>query len=162
MGGTANTPAASTTFSGATHLPSTVVRAINTAKTMEFGTFTLDGSGQFTLDTDLATVLDVGLFFAPTIVPVRIVGSAGGGSFSAKRKRLVRSILVLKDTFDITIDGKTLQLRQVDDDPSLAPSALNGTFDVYHLGWDRFGQKTITQTSALPMTLLALSREVAV
>ena len=162
MGGTANTPAASTTFSGATHLPSTVVRAINTAKTMEFGTFTLNGSGQFTLDTDLATVLDVGLFFAPTIVPVRIVGSAGGGSFSAKRKRLVRSILVLKDTFDITIDGKTLQLRQVDDDPSLAPSALNGTFDVYHLGWDRFGQKTITQTSALPMTLLALSREVAV
>jgi len=150
------------TFGSAAHLLNTQVRAINTEKTMEFGIFTLDASGDFTLDTDLASSLNVGLFFAPTIVPVRIVGSAGGGSFSAKRKRLVRSILVLKDTFDIAIDGKTLQLRQVDDDPSLAPSALNGTFDVYHLGWDRFGQRTITQTSALPMTLLALSREIAV
>ncbi len=151
-----------TTFGAAAHLLNTSVRAVNTAKTMEFGTFTLNGSGQFTLDTDLVSTLNVGLFFAPTILPVRIVGSAGGGSFSSKRKRLIRSILVLKDTFDITIDGKTLQLRQVDDDPSLAPSALNGTFDVYHLGWDRFGQRTITQTAALPMTLLALSREIAV
>lgn len=150
-----------TTWGSATHIPGKSIRAVNSALTMEYGTFTLDVSGQFTFDHDDVSALQAGLWFAPKVTPGRAVGTAERGSISLKRKRLVRTILDLKDTYAITIDGKDLQLREVNDDPSLAPDALNGTFDVYHLGWDRFCQREITQSSALPMTIRALSREVA-
>ncbi len=150
-----------TTWGAATHIAGKSVRAVNSALTMEYGTFTLNGSGQFTFDHDDVSALQAGLWFAPKVTPGRAVGTAERGSISLKRKRLVRTILDLKDTYAITIDGKDLQLREVNDDPSLAPDALNGTFDVYHLGWDRFCQRDITQSSALPMTIRALSREVA-
>ena len=149
------------TWGAAAHLQGKAIRAVNAALTMEFGTFTLNGSGQFTFDTDDISSLQVGLWFKPTVRPGRAAGAAERGSISLRRKRLVRTILDLKDTLAITIDGTDLQLREVTDDPSLAPNPLNGTFDVYHLGWDRFCQRDITQSTALPMTIRALSREVA-
>lgn len=149
------------TWGAAAHLAAKNIRAVNAAKTMDYGEFTLNTSGQFTYEHDDVSTLQVGLWFAPKVLPSRAVATAERGSISLKRKRLVRTIIDLKDTYAITIDGKDLQLREVNDDPSTAPDALNGTFDVYHLGWDRHCQRLITQSSALPMTVRALSREVA-
>ena len=150
-----------TTWGTAAQLITEEIRAVNSALTMEYGTFTLDGSGDFTYDHTDISALQVGLWFAPVVLPGRVVGSAERGSISLKRKRLVRTVIDLKDTYALTIDGKDLQVREVNDDPSIAPDALNGTFDVYHLGWDRHAQRSITQNFALPMTIRAISREVA-
>ena len=150
-----------TTWGTAAQLITEEIRAVNSALTMEYGTFTLDGSGDFTYDHTDISALQVGLWFAPVVLPGRVVGSAERGSISLRRKRLVRTVIDLKDTYALTIDGKDLQVREVNDDPSIAPDALNGTFDVYHLGWDRHAQRSITQNFALPMTIRAISREVA-
>jgi hypothetical protein len=148
------------TWSGAGHLGTETVRVVSLDATYDYGDYTLNGSGEFTYESTTNT-LEAGLYFTPVIKDMRASTQAGVGSIATTRKRVVSATVVLEDTRDCVMAGQQLVIRNVTDDLSLAPDALTGIFETYPLGWDRYGQVTITQQAALPMTVLGLAKEVA-
>jgi hypothetical protein len=84
------------------------------------------------------------------------------GMHTHRPKRIHRAHLGLFETRAITVDGFPLTTRQVTDDPSLAPAALTGPFEVSLLGYSRDATVPITQGEPLPFHLSDIMLEVAV
>lgn len=106
--------------------------------------------------------ISVGLNFEPELTTLPPEFQVAEGTVFGELKRIVRVVVSLAQTFAVEIRGTELILRNVTDDFSQSPKPVNGRFETYLLGWDRYGQLTIRQSVPLPMTINGLMVELEV
>jgi hypothetical protein len=124
------------------------------------GTVTPSG-GSFTLN-DLVDEVLVGFDFNVVIEPMPPDADLGNGPITGEVKRIVRTVLGLRDTMSIAVNGQPLILRKVTDDLSQPPASFSGKREFWLNGWGRSQTITITQPVPLRMTLLGMQMEVEV
>lgn len=114
-----------------------------------------------------ATVVHVGLRYRSTIVDLPPEAAAPPGSTAQGRlKRVVRAVLRLLDTAACEVGGKgnrseVLAFRTLDDLTDTAVPLFTGDRDVTTFGsWNRDGQLEIGTDAPLPMTVLAIIKQV--
>lgn len=147
-------------FSGFDHLNGETV-AITTG-TYSLGTAAVS-SGNIT-SPKATTELTAGLDFTPIVkpMPVQVKIQGDSGYVISLKKRVVRSTLLVKDSLRFTVNGVPFYFRSAQDDFSEAAPLRTGAFPFRNLGWDEFGQVTVTQDQPGPLILLALENEVIV
>lgn len=124
------------------------------------GDFAVSG-GSITLPDTYSTIT-VGYNYVPTgrtTTPVIQIGTSG--SVIAEPRRISQVIAIVDTTLSLNIQGTELVIRQTSDDVSLEPTPLTRECRFYCLGYSRRPKVTFTQTVPLPLTILALSMEVA-
>jgi hypothetical protein len=132
---------------------------------LSLGAVTPDGAGSVSIDpTTPQTTIDIGLIFQPTIIPLPLASQSGqggtsGGGILAQPRRVAKMTLQVKDTLRCLVDGNPLLFRQGGEDFSLQPVPKTGRFEFRLLGWDKLGQKTITQDEPGPLTVLSFELE---
>jgi hypothetical protein len=150
---------AKTSWTGFTHLASQTVQAIGDG--IYLGTLSVDASGNVTTPAAY-NVLTCGIGIpTPTLELMAVSYDTNRGNISHLLKRKVRSLIQLKDTESLTVDGDPINFIQADDDVSSAIDPYSGVLDVGGLGWDRKATLVFTAPEPLPVTILSVTREVA-
>jgi hypothetical protein len=118
------------------------------------GDFTLDGSGNLDLGSDLTTTaVELGLNFTPTLQTLPPEFQLEDGITVGDPRRVVKVILDLVSSLSVEVNGTELLVRQTTDDLSIAPEPITERKEFYIQGWDNKGQITITQETPLALTL---------
>ncbi|MEK9909119.1 MAG: hypothetical protein VW498_02025 [Candidatus Thalassarchaeaceae archaeon] len=144
----------------AAHLPSTEVEVTTNHAAQHAGTYTSDGSGIVTTD-EFLNGADVGLNYSitaetmPVDAVIRQVGAVTG-----EKKRISRVVVSLVNTQSLTLSDNKLVLAQSNDDFSNPPTAANGDYQFFMLGWAGDPTVTFSQGEPLPLTVLGLYVEV--
>jgi hypothetical protein len=118
-------------------------------------------AGVITTEYDANTVVAGIAIPTPTLKPMPVAFDGGGGNIAHLLKRIVWSIVQVKDAKQLTVNGKLKYFTNVDDDPSQPIAAYSGLIKDQHLGWTRTAQLTFTAPHPLPVTILSLSQKVA-
>lgn len=146
-----------TTWGGLTHLEAESVFVVD--GNLSHNAFTVDGSGEVTI-IETATAPVAGLDYARTIKTLAPSVANQAGEASGEMKRVGRVVLEVFESVNFAVNGHNFIIRQVDDDMSEDPTPVSGRHEFSLLGWDRYGQITITQDAPLPFTLLSIWKEV--
>jgi hypothetical protein len=127
------------------------------------GTYTADGSGNITLDAEVDEIR-AGYDYETIaeILPVEVM--LADGPTTGNFKRINSALVHLKDTLNILIEGKRIATRRsgVEIDLSAPPTALEGKYKQFFLGYSRDRSLVITQDEPLRMEVLGIALEVLV
>lgn len=142
---------ATASWSGLDHLDNTSVKVVT--GNYSLGTKTVSGTGTLDISPDTFSTITVGLDFTPELTTLAPELQVEGGTSAGTHRRVVRTVLDLNESLDVSADGTKLLIRNVNDDLSIEPSKVTGRKEFWMLGWDRLGEVTITQTEPLPVTI---------
>jgi hypothetical protein len=123
--------------------------------------------GSVSVTGTAASTIHVGLAYRTTIIDLPPDVQAPGGSVQGLTQRLVKVTLRLHDTALAHVGGRDartteLQFRTTRDDLGSAAALFTGDRDVTaNADWDASAQVRITTTAPLPLTVLAIGREVS-
>lgn len=112
-------------------------------------------SGQVTLQ-DTVTQAVVGLGYTSTLKTLPNINGAQNGTAQGRAKSWGKIMLRLLETVGLTVNGKALNVRGVNDYMDTAVPPYTGLREIQTTGWDKEGQITITQDRPLPATILAI------
>ena len=151
-----------TTFGPFAHLKNETV-AVRSGN-LFMGFFTLDASGNLDLvDAENAVEeVTVGFDYTPTLKTLPPEFQLPDGISVGEPRRVVKVVLDLVSTLGITVQGNSLDLRQVTDDMSLDPVPVTTRETFFIRGWDELGQITITQSAPLDLILNGVLIEVEI
>jgi hypothetical protein len=146
-----------TTVSGLDHLEGRSVKilvdgASHPARTVSSGSITLDSS---------ASVIHVGLGYSPYIRTLDIEAGSRTGTAMAKPKYLGKVHVRLKDSVGCSVGTAASQdpipFRSTSDDMDEATPMFSGDIEVvFPQGWTKEKEIVISQTEALPLSVLAI------
>lgn len=125
------------------------------------GEVAVPASGVIELDVAVEQLVAGDAYYALVETLPPLVETAGGPRVRMTR-RLVRTVLELYDAYQLTIDGREVDLVGAGGewDGDLTP--FSGTKAMGHLGFSREPTCVISQSVPLPFTLLAVTQEVKV
>lgn len=125
------------------------------------GEFAIPANGIITLTLPVTRLVVGNSFFVEVeTLPPRV--ALPSGARDRLVKRIVRTVMEFDETQNAVVDDEPLLLRQTGIDPSLAPAALTGSYEIRRLGFDRSPKVLITQVEPTPFRLLAITMEVKV
>lgn len=123
--------------------------------------------GSVTLSRNAETSFEIGLNFTPLVIDLPSAVVLGSEVSMTGRKMNISEItLRLKDTADITVNGKRVSFKGFGpagggSPLDVTPTRFTGVKRLYGWrGWVEDAQVTITQTDPLPMTVLAIKKRV--
>ena len=125
------------------------------------GEFAVDGSGNIDVVVDVLSIR-VGYTYEHTIKTLPVDVDLQTGRTTGRPKRIVRIFVGLDSAQSLSIQGNRLILRQVDDDFSLDPVAITGTYEFRMLGWQKDAFVELIQPEPLPCKVLGMTLEVSV
>ena len=147
-----------TVFTGLSNYASKTVKV--RSGNFYMGEFAVTSGGQLTLSTGFDTSeITVGYDYEVSVETMPVETVLPSGSLQGKPKRVSKVVLGLNSALSTTVSGTTLQLRQVTDDLSIAPSVVTGKKDFYLLGYSKDATVTITQADPLPVRITGLVME---
>lgn len=151
-------------FPGLQHLKNTkVVAVVNGAVFEGDGTgLTVDANGKLTLpDGETGTKAYIGLRYDTTLTtpPVDVM-LASGGSTGGRKRKWMDTLVRLKNTGALEVNGEDVQIRKDSDAPDVATPLFTGWKKAGNVGWGREGQITFKMTKSLPFTCLGFVGEV--
>tara|TARA_B100000686_G_scaffold27460_1_gene27046 strand:- start:24859 stop:27375 length:2517 start_codon:yes stop_codon:yes gene_type:complete len=124
------------------------------------GEFTVNGSGQLTLDSGMECLtITVGYDYEVITETMPVEAVLSTGSLRGQPKRISRVIMGLDSSLASSLEGSKIILRQVTDDFSVSPSSFTGLQEFYVLGYAKDRSITITQSDPLPMRVTGLVME---
>lgn len=137
-----------------------VVKAVN--GTDYLGEYTV-GSAQLDVSAvdDTVTSSFVGYSFTPTLKTMPIDGRLASGPLTGKQRRITSVILDLFSTLSVSVDGRDMIIRNVNDDFALGRNAFTGKKEFFVVGYSRDPQVTISQSVPLDLQLNGMVLEVA-
>ena len=146
----------------AAHLPNTEVTVM--ADDIDMGEYTLDASGEATLDRDAEDYYEIGLNFVPEVVTMPVEPELPEGTRLGKKKRICEVTVQLKDTNGLHVNGQMINFRR------FGSALLDEAVPLFtgrkrirgFKGWSLQAQVTITQPRPGSMHVLALSVKVSV
>lgn len=150
------------TFAGFGHLANATVQVVS--KGHPLGPYTVSGGGVITLD-DLApevTEIEAGLYSAARVRPMPVDFDLPDGPGRGLLKSLVRALLLVDRSASFRVQGKDVLLDFQGDDFTMAPTKKTGIVEIFLLGNDREAQFDLVVPQPVRITLLGLTREVAV
>lgn len=144
----------------AAHLPNTVIQANTNSNSQHAGEYTTDGSGVSTTLEYLngATIgmnFDITCQTMPVDAVIRSIGAVTG-----EKKRISRVVISILGTQSITLSNNHLIVAQSNDDFSDPPTAAEGEYQFFMLGWETDPTIIISQGQPLPITVRGLYAEV--
>tara|TARA_R110001599_G_scaffold57863_4_gene159354 strand:+ start:6190 stop:8832 length:2643 start_codon:yes stop_codon:yes gene_type:complete len=144
----------------AAHLPSTSVEIVTNTLTQHAGTFTTSGSGVATT-TEYLTNADVGLNYDISVetMPVDAV-IKNVGPITGQKKRISRVVVSVFGTQSVSVSANKLILQQTNDDFTLPPTAVEGEYEFFLLGWAFDPTIVISQSEPLPLSVRGIYAEV--
>jgi hypothetical protein len=142
---------ATASWTGLDHLDDTVIKVVS--GNYSLGSKTVGSDGSLSTSPDTFTTITAGLDYTPTITTLAPELQVEGGTSAGTHRRVVRTVLDLNESLDVSAKGTKLLIRNVNDDLSTEPSKVTGRKEFWMLGWDRLGEVTITQTEPLPLTV---------
>ena len=152
--------ASSTNSWTAAHLPNTTVKTTTNTNAQYLGQYTSNGSGVITTD-EAVTNIEIGLDFTMTLKTMPIDAMMRNvGAITGLKKRISRVVASVFSTQSMSLSGNQLILTQVDDDFSVPPTAVDGDYEFFMLGWSLDPAVEITQTVPLPVSIRGLYMEV--
>ena len=149
----------SKTFTGA-HLVSTPVQITTNSAAQHAGSVTTDGSGVAT-SAEFLNGADIGINYDITAesMPVDAV-VRDSGSITGQKKRISRVVISIVGTQSLSLSGNNLITLQSSDDFSNPPTAAEGDFQFFLLGFEIDPTIVISQGQPLPITVLGIYAEV--
>jgi len=142
---------ATASWTGLDHLDDTVVKVVS--GNYSLGSKTVGSDGSLSTSPDTFTTITVGLDYTPVITTLAPELQVEGGTSAGTHRRVVRTVLDLNESLNVSAKGTNLLIRNVNDDLSIEPTTITGRKEFWMLGWDRRGEVTITQTEPLPLTV---------
>lgn len=109
-----------------------------------------------------ASSASIGLAFTPTMKTLPIDGNVQNGPMTGKPRRITSVILDLVDTLSVSVDGTDLVIRNVNDDFSVARTAISGKKEFFVLGFDRDPTVTVSQSAPMSLSLNGLVMEMTI
>jgi len=97
---------------------------------------------------------------APTLTPMPVAFDSQKGQILHLRKRIVRSLVKVRATRALTVDGRELSFRPAHD-PFAPLAPWSGVREIRHLGYSREATYPITAPEPFPATVVSITREVA-
>ncbi len=145
----------------AAHLLNTSVKATANSSAQYLGEKTADGSGVATFD-DAVSHAVVGLDYTINVdsMPVDAVARSGSSAVTGSKKRISRVVISLYATQAVSLSNNTLILTQSDTDFSAPPSAAEGEYEFFMLGYGIDQTVPITQAVPLPVSVRGIYTEV--
>jgi hypothetical protein len=117
------------------------------------GDFTVDGSGNITLLTAVASIL-VGYNFDIEIRTLPVDITLADGPYTGRWKRIASVILFLDKTYSVSVSNNVLSVNS---------AGGNSTeLELFLLGYSRSPYITITQSQPEPFRLLGVALEVGI
>jgi hypothetical protein len=145
----------------AAHLPSTVTYATTNTASQYVGSYTSDGSGNITTDEYVSNI-DIGLNYTLEVETMPVDAVLGKrGAVTGEKKRISRVVASIIGTQSLSLSGNELILTQSNQDFSIAPTAAEGDYQFFMLGWSLDPTVVINQTTPLPLGLRGLYLEVS-
>lgn len=161
-------------FSGASHLEGEEVRivgddAVKNLTTVSSGSAVLDDEQwevSAELGLDFPDVTGRGLNEGVWIKDLPVEPQLPEGATAGRKRRVVSVIAKVFETTHFAVNGKTVPFNDLTDDAT----ALEDTVEEFTgdkiikgmLGWDDYGQVEITQTIPAKLTLLSITKRVAI
>lgn len=144
----------------AAHLPSTTVETTTNTSSQYVGQYTTNGSGVITTNEYVSNItMGINYTMELETMPVDAV-MRNSGSVVGKKKRISRVVASVIGTQTMALSGNELVLTQTNQDFSLAPTAAEGEYQFFMLGWALDPTVTINQTVPLPIGVRGLYVEV--
>lgn len=152
--------AASTDTYTVARLLNTTIRATTENAALYLGEFATDASGIAVFNNSV-TNCDFGLNYDIDVETMPIDATVKSfGSITGERKRISRVVLSVISTQSVSLEGTSLILRQATDDLSIAPTAAEGDYEFYTLGWSLDPTIVISQDAPLPLVVRGIYMEV--
>ena len=155
----ATSVSATTSWTGFTHLAGETVSV--RAGERDLGTVTVNASGELTTPTE-ETAIEVGLGYAPVIKTLKPEVQLPSGTTVGENRRVVRVVLDLLETLNVTVNGFAVTLWNPGDDITDGLSEFTGRREEYLLGWDSDGRVTISQSENVKFHVTGAMVEVEV
>lgn len=108
------------------------------------------------------TSASIGYAFTPTMKTLPVDGNVQNGPMTGKPRRITSVILDLEDTLSVSVDGTDLIIRNVNDDFSVARTAISGKKEFFVLGFDRDPTITVSQSAPMSLSLNGLVMEMTI
>ena len=125
------------------------------------GQFTVAGGNLDVSSVKESTSIQVGYKFTPELKTMPVDGQVPGGPLTGRPRKISNIVLDIQDTFSISVNGKSIILRDVTFDPSVSPTAFTGKKEFRVLGYSKDPAVTISQTDPLGLQLNGMIVEVA-
>ena len=144
----------------AAHLPNATLETTTNTSAQYVGQYTSNGSGVITTNEYVSNIT-MGLNYTmeletmPVDAVIKNVGSVVG-----EKKRISRVVASVIGTQTMSLSGNELVLTQTNQDFSIAPTAAEGEYQFFMLGWALDPTVTINQTVPLPIGVRGLYLEV--
>jgi len=158
----------STSYTAGVATKDWVVGAIYFGKTVAvtsgnyyLGEFLVGAAGALDVVVDVLSIR-VGYTYEHTIKTLPIDVDLRVGRTTGQPKRISRVFVGLDSAQSLSVQGNRLILRQVDDDFSVDPVAITGTYEFRMLGWQKDAFVELIQPEPLPCKVLGLTLEVSV
>ena len=98
------------------------------------GEFTVaSGNVDVSAVDNTVTSASIGYAFTPTMKTLPVDGNVQNGPMTGKPRRITSVILDLEDTLSVSVDGTDLIIRNVNDDFSVARTAISGKKEFFVL-----------------------------
>lgn len=124
------------------------------------GEFTVaSGNVDVSAVDNTVTSASIGYAFTPTMKTLPVDGNVQNGPMTGKPRRITSVILDLEDTLSVSVDGTDLIIRNVNDDFSVARTAISGKKEFFVLGFDRDPTITVSQSAPMSLSLNGLVME---
>ncbi len=153
-----DTGASSTSWTAA-HLLNTTVKTTTNSNTQYLGEYTADGSGNITTDETVDDI-EIGLDYTFELETMPVDAILGGKYVTGEKKRISRVVASVYATQSMSLSGNELILTQAGQDFSNPPTAVEGEYQFFLLGWSGDPTVSITQTVPLPLSVRGLYMEV--
>lgn len=127
------------------------------------GEFTVaSGNVDVSAVDNTVTSASIGYAFTPTMKTLPVDGNVQNGPMTGKPRRITSVILDLEDTLSVSVDGTDLIIRNVNDDFSVARTAISGKKEFFVLGFDRDPTITVSQSAPMSLSLNGLVMEMTI
>ena len=148
------------TFTGFTHLANETVAVYSNGHYL--GEHDVDAAGEIVLDdlSPAVTTIEAGFAFTQTATPMPVVFDLPDGESRGLVFGVTRTMIQVDRSASFAVDGDTILLDFVGDDYATAAPTVTGIVEVYHLGVDKDGQKSIVVSAPAKVTILGITREV--
>lgn len=148
----------SATITGLSHLEGRTVKIVADGAVMADEVVT---GGQVTIER-VAVNAEVGLEYQPRVETMPFNIGLNNGPNAAQKKRIMRCAIQLFESVGVIVNGQRLADKTTGVNQFDAPQPQTGFKRVFLHGWSLEASVTITQTTPMPFTLLALDLEVKV
>jgi hypothetical protein len=130
------------------------------------GTWTVDAAGRLTMPDTSDNVwclneIEAGLSYRPKFISLNPDVQLADGITWGQPRKVVRTVLKLKDTLDVSVQGTRIQIRGTGQDLTKPPERVSRDHEFRILGgWDFEGKVEVVQEAPLAVTVKAFMVEV--